>query len=398
MVRQTGEILKDHLIVVGSFLPFSFPTDYVKQTCQVLARYNAVVVFLWGDALTFKEMLAKRVLFKTLSNLIRQEQGIALFTPIHYLPLRRFEFVRQTNLFLNVLILRLYLLIRGFLKHKKVLWIFNYELYNLPTYMGHSYVSLYDCVDFSSSLDARVHADIKHKEGRLIQDVHYFVVNSHALQKRFDSHSPIVVPQGFDLETYKTAAITASSKLHGIKKPIVGYVGGINYRLDYPLLTALARDHPEWSFVFVGEKQVQKSEDRYIHTKQRMKKLFSLENVVHIPKQAKSALPAIISGFDVCLIPYNSEIAFNEYCYPMKLFEYFYMGKPVVSTLIKALLPLRPYVSIARNAREFSQAIAHALRNKVNEKFKKQQRQLAIDNSWEAKVQRISQYVIRRKS
>lgn len=393
MARQTGETLKDHLVVVGSFLPFSFSTDYVKQTCLVLSLNNFVVVFLWGDALTFKEMLVQHVFLKTLSSLIRKEQGITLFTPIHYIPFRRFEFVRQVNLLLNVLILRIYLFTKGLLKPKRVLWIFNYELYNMPIMMGRPFISLYDCVDWVSSLDADINAAVKHKESLLIQRVDHFFVNSEALKSRFPSDSPIVVPQGFDFRTFKSAKAVTSTKLRGIKHPIIGYVGGINYRLDYPLLTALAAGHPEWSFVFVGEKQVQKSEDRYVHTKQRLLELLSLENVFHIGKQTKATLPALISQFDVCLIPYNINIVFNQYCYPMKLFEYLYMGKPVVSTPIKPLLPLKPYVSVARNGEEFSRAIHRALQKKPSPNFVKKQKQLAIDNSWDAKVQSITHYI-----
>src|SRR3990170_2967127 len=94
MTRQQKAILRDYLVIVGSFLPFSFSTDYVQHTCQVSSRDNTVVVFLWGDALTFKEMLTQRGFIKSLSNIVREERGVTLFMPIHYIPLRRFEFVR----------------------------------------------------------------------------------------------------------------------------------------------------------------------------------------------------------------------------------------------------------------------------------------------------------------
>jgi glycosyltransferase involved in cell wall biosynthesis len=264
--------------------------------------------------------------------------------------------------------------------------------------MGNSYVSLYDCVDFVSSLNPEIHADIKRKEIRLIQQVDHFFVNSQALQSRFASYSPIVVPQGFDLKTFNSAAKFPSTKLRGIKNPIIGYVGGINFRLDYQLLSALALEHPEWSFVFVGEKQEQKTEDRYIHTGQRLDRLFSLKNVLHIEKQSKATLSSIISQFDVCLIPYNINIVFNQYCYPMKLFEYFYVGKPVISTPVRTLFPLKPYVAITRNSKEFSQAIHRALQKKPSSDVVKKQRQLARDNSWDAKVQAISRSIIHRKT
>src|SRR5690606_22425925 len=110
----------------------------------------------------------------------------------------------------------------------------------------------------------------------------------------------------------------------------IGFVGGISSRIDFPLVEALVKNNPQWNFAFWGP--IQTSEAR-----RRMDRLRRRPNFTHGETQHKDAVPAIISHFDVATIPYDSSQSFNRYCYPMKLFEYFYMGKPILSTPIEEL-------------------------------------------------------------
>src|SRR4030042_2170484 len=139
-------LLRDYLIIIGSTLPYDFPADYVKQTARILAKNNQVIVFLWGESLSIKEILIKIFHENKLIKLIHKDGNIILFTPTHFLPFRRFEIIRQINLLLDVLLLKLYLRMKKYLSKKRIAWIVNYELYQMPKYLGTSYFSIYDCV------------------------------------------------------------------------------------------------------------------------------------------------------------------------------------------------------------------------------------------------------------
>lgn len=130
------------------------------------------------------------------------------------------------------------------------------------------------------------------------------------------------------------------------------------------------------------------------------KLLIKLPNLIHISSQPRTALPSIIEQFDICMIPYNVSLDFNRYCYPMKLFEYFYMGKPVVSTPIEELT--RPefaeFIKIGATARDWQRHIEQLLAKPWPSKLQKRQRQLAIANSWQRKVEAISGIIQRYDS
>lgn len=394
--------LENYLIIIGSTLPYSFPADYVKQTARILSQKNQIIIFLWGEALSLKEIAKESFLKKKSFQLLRKDKKIILFTPIHFVPFKRFESIRQVNLKLNTVFLSLYLRYKGLIRLKKILWIFNYELYNLPKMLNTSFISLYDCVEYFSSINKKINEEIKNKEKKLIRNVDWFFVDCLTLKNVFKKYSPIITPKGFDLQTFKKMNIkkpkSISKKIMNLlsKKPIIGYIGSINYRLDYKLLINLAKNHPHWNFVFVGRKQNRNSEDRFLNTIFWQNKLFLLKNVYRIGNQPKSKIPFIISKFNVCLIPYNIDIDFNRYSGPMKLLEYFYLGKPVISTPFLEAKRWRPYVGVVKNAREFSLAIDSVLKRGWPKEYKKKQKQLTINNSWQAKIDKINKLVFRK--
>src|SRR6266849_533393 len=76
-----------------------------------------------------------------------------------------------------------------------------------------------------------------------------------------------IVPYGVDLELFSNgdnAAMTSShagnleqlSRLRDLKRPIIGYVGGVTRHVDIDLLETMARARPNWSWVYVGPIQI----------------------------------------------------------------------------------------------------------------------------------------------
>ncbi|RPH35003.1 hypothetical protein EHM92_06990 [bacterium] len=75
---------------------------------------------------------------------------------------------------------------------------------------------------------------------------------------------------------------------------------------------------------------------------------------------------------------------------PVKVFEYFALGKPVVSTRLKELEPYaaRQLLSIADTAEQFAEAVESALRGSAPD-CAEQRRQVARDHSWRAHAERM---------
>ena len=76
----------------------------------------------------------------------------------------------------------------------------------------------------------------------------------------------------------------------------------------------------------------------------------------------------------------------------MKLFEYFYVGKPVVSVDIIELKRFPKFVKIANSTNDWEKVISALLSKPWPKKIKEAQIKLAKENSWENKIAQVLSY------
>ena len=127
-----------------------------------------------------------------------------------------------------------------------------------------------------------------------------------------------------------------------------------------------------------------------------IKKLKKLPNVIIGFSKDRKIIPSIIKQFDIGIIPYNIKLLSNKYCYPMKIFEYFYLGKPVISTPIKELKNFPEYVKIGNTIEEWKKHIEILLSKPWPEKYERKQKKLAIANSWSNKINTINKLIFNK--
>jgi len=114
-----------------------------------------------------------------------------------------------------------------------------------------------------------------------------------------------------------TPGLLESSELSTIPKPRLGHLGGLAGRLSLPLLRETLARHPEWQFIsFDSEKRL------------------GLPNEHILPWRSREDLGSILAGLNVGFMPYDCTTLKNLHCVPLKLFDYFALGMPVVSTPI----------------------------------------------------------------
>lgn len=106
-----------------------------------------------------------------------------------------------------------------------------------------------------------------------------------------------------------------------LPKPVAGYYGLLNNRIDWRLVDRLAELLPTWSFVLIGP------------TSGRLPRL-GRPNVHTLGPRPYSALPSYVKGFDVAFIPYRTDDEFVRASSPLKVLELLAAGVPVVSTTI----------------------------------------------------------------
>lgn len=377
--------MKESLVIILFDHPLIHTSDYASQTGRYLKRNNVVIGMLMKDAYSLKELF-----LSSREKWIWKKRGAAyyLYKPLYIIPFRRYKRIVHINNMINVAILKIFTSVlqrRRNLK-KRYLWIFNPEQYSIMKQFGTSCISLYDCVDYHG------HEPSSQEERALINECNHVFVNSNVLYNihRNIRRSVTLVPQGFDLEGFSNKLQFRTAVLPH-NQPIVGYVGGINSRLDYPLLISLAKNTPHVNFVFIGPIQMHETDTIFKQgVMPHIISLLSFKNVYHYPYVPKQNIPQIIKQIDIASIPYDSRKEFNSFSFPMKVFEYFYFGKPVLSTPIQELKRYPKFVKFGTNYKEWQSHIKYLLKNPWPARYRKEQQQEAKANSWEEKISDIT--------
>lgn len=368
-------------------------TDYFVQTARILAKKNQVVVYHLEKNHDPKHLI-KRIRIKgELPILYRDRDNILHFVPINLFPLLRFRLVRKLNLFIDMVFIFL-----AVGKKTRFLWIFDPESVGLqPAFKLFSRV-IFDCVDHFGSTSTPKSRQVQRNALKLAQSASYVFANSHTLfnfyKKTHQIPHTYLVPQGFRVDSFE--GFSFHDKREGVlanQKTVVGFIGGISRRLDLDLLLQLAEKRKDVTFVLVGPVVSFGEHKQFLEKLQRLKKFPNVKLKKSITDKTK--IPQVINQFDICMIPYDISLDFNRYCYPMKLFEYFFIGKPVISTPIEELKrkEFKDLVEIGSTAEEWAAHIRKLTAKPWPQKYQQEQRQLARDNSWENKVAAISKVV-----
>jgi len=208
---------------------------------------------------------------------------------------------------------------------------------------------------------------------------------SEDLQALFDNQPNVYwIPNGVDLAHYQDEHVLLNRDIADIPKPIIGYIGVVEERVDVDLIVYLAKKNPQKSFVVVGP--VWKDEDR--------KLLKENDNVYILGYKSYSEAPAYIQQFDVALIPHKAS-SFITSTNPMKLYEYLACGKPVVATKHSGAEQFKDVVYIAKDRADFNRKLYLALEENTPEKAEKRKK-VVHDYSWASIVKQMIDIVLKK--
>ncbi|OKS84875.1 glycosyltransferase [Mucilaginibacter polytrichastri] len=223
-------------------------------------------------------------------------------------------------------------------------------------------LTVYQCVD-----PMIVPYDMKHgilSEDKLVKQSDLVICTSKALYDEKKSQNPntYFVPNAADIDHCSqalNAALPLHPKLANLPKPIIGYLGTLERRMDYSLILEVVKANPEKTFILAGPVW-----DNHVP-----QELFKTKNV-HITGPVPYAeVPQMIKGFDVAIIPFKKDEV-SATIFPLKLFEYLCAGKPVVVTDFNP--DLKDYtagtVSYAGSPAIFTAALNEALKTNSPEK------------------------------
>lgn len=385
-------ILKNKVVVILGIAKFDGPFESTSYTvAKYLAKDNDVYYvdypYTWKDYLTQKDdaFIKRKKLFSRNSNGLlktHMERLQILIVP----PVLSINFLKEGPLYRFLLNINEKIIAARIIKAigrqrlKDAVYInsFNFHYPNLAEHFSPAF-SLYHCVDPLILKHDRKHGVVSEKLA--IENSDLIVCTSRQLceEKKELNSETYFIPNAADLSHSSKAMqsdLAVNSKVSEIPKPIVGYFGNIERRIDYSLLLDVVSSNPAKSFVFAGPVQ-----EAFVP-----QELKNFKNVYFIGRVPYEDMPSVIKAFDVAIIPFKKD-GVSRTIFPLKLFEYLGAGKPVVATDFN--LDLKEFtldeVQYCSNSKQFSEAIEESIVND-SEARKESRIAVAAENNWDKRL------------
>lgn len=165
-------------------------------------------------------------------------------------------------------------------------------------------------------------------------------------------------------------AVPGPHIIEALPRPRLAYLGSMAGRVSRTAISSILAGHPEWQFISFGGP----SES-------------SLPNERVLPWKPRNEVAAILGEIDVGFMPYDCSDPKNLNCVPLKLFDYFAKGLPVVSSPILCVREFEDLVYVGSTPAELTAAIKEALDEPLNSPKRAQRQAIAQAHS----VDNISQ-------
>ena len=217
---------------------------------------------------------------------------------------------------------------------------------------------------------------LKTIEERLMKQANVVFVTSSPLESRLKTKfggKLHLLRNGVEYEHFQ-GEFEKPDEYRFIDGPIAVYVGAIDEWFAPDWVTTLAKLRDDITSVIIG------------HSKINLSELMHIPNVRILgPKQYRE-IPAYLAHAELGIIPFRRTKLVDSIS-PLKLFEFFAAGLPVVSTRWKELEWLDSPALLAADADDFARLVWRA----VDEGWKKQQgahfRKYAAQNSWQSRYE-----------
>jgi glycosyltransferase involved in cell wall biosynthesis len=183
-----------------------------------------------------------------------------------------------------------------------------------------------------------------------------------------------VIPNGAEVFDLSQSWAVPEDLAH-LPRPILGYVGNLRDRVDLELIGKVADAFPGGSVVLIGS----------AHDRPDVLALDARPNIHLLGVKPYEDATRYIRAFDVAMVPHlRNEL--SESMNPLKLYVYFALNVPIVTTDVANIGDIGPYATIAADHDSFVAAITRVLAGKQKPPTPMQRRKVLGAVSWTARV------------
>ena len=184
----------------------------------------------------------------------------------------------------------------------------------------------------------------------------------------------VLLRHGFAAETAESFdGAEVPADLRELPRPLLGYAGRVDDRLDWDALRRLAERMPEATVVLIGPLSPRLPAASLAAVER-------LPNLHLLGQRDRAELPAYLAALDCCLLPYRAGV-WGAHGSPLKLWEYLYAGAPIVGTGYEVLREYAEFVDYESSA-GLPDAVARAV-GAVTPGDVERRRRFALENTWD---------------
>ena len=251
-------------------------------------------------------------------------------------------------------------------KHLKENWKFNIVFDYIDDYSG-----------FEDTVSLKLHSFTE----QLFKISDFVIATSNFLEARALEYSKNVevIRNGTEFDFFNKA-INKESKNSNKK---IGYYGAIAEWFDLEKIQYIAKNRPEYEIELIGNV-----------TNKSCSALKKYKNIKFLGEKPYSELPKYLMDYDVCLIPFKSDIDLIKATNPVKFYEYLSAGKKIVATEIPELEPYRDkFVYLTNSNEKFLKYVDMCLDGKDSLYKPSELVGFAIKQDWSIRVKDIEKAI-----
>jgi hypothetical protein len=165
-----------------------------------------------------------------------------------------------------------------------------------------------------------------------------------------------------------------------LPRPLLGFVGSLEDRVDWVLVERLARAYPSASIVLIGRRPRPGARDGWAADFARAS---AHANVHFLGWRAQSEIDRYSRAFDVCMIPYHVDHPFNHVACPTKIMDYMATSRPIVSTSLPECELYSELFQVCKSRAEFVEAVGSIVARGSDDGKAAARWGIARANTWE---------------